>query len=61
MKSKILLLLLGFSLLSFAQENDSLLVPIDSVAIDIPIVDSIEVVFYENHIQNSVAISAFYN
>ena len=61
MKSKILLLLLGFSLLSFAQENDSLLVPIDSVAIDIPIVDSIEVVFSKNDIQNSVAISAFYN
>ncbi len=60
MKSKFLLLLLGFSLCSYAQENDSLLVPIDSVAFDVPVVDSIEVVYSGNDVQNATAISAFF-
>ena len=51
MKSKILMLLLGLSLFSYAQENDSLLVPIDSVAFDVPVVDSIEVIFSGNDVQ----------
>ena len=60
MKSKILLLLFGLSFIGFAQENDSLLVPIDSLAFDDPVVDSIEVVFFGNDIQNVSAVVAFY-
>ena len=60
MKSKILMLLLGLSLFSYAQENDSLLVPIDSVAFDVPVVDSIEVIFSGNDVQNATAIRTFF-
>ena len=60
MKSKILMLLLGLSLFSYAQENDSLLVPIDSVAFDVPVVDSIEVVFSGNDVLNATAIRTFF-
>ena len=60
MKSKILMLLLGLSLFSYAQENDSLLVPIDSVAFDVPVVDSIEVIFSGNDLQNATAIRTFF-
>lgn len=60
MKSKILLLLFGFSFFGFAQENDSLLVPIDSVAFDVPVVDSVEVIFSGNDVQNVSAVTAFY-
>ena len=60
MKSKILLLLFGLSFFGFAQENDSLLVPIDSVAFDVPVVDSIDVIFSGNDVQNVSAVSAFY-
>ena len=60
MKSKILLLLFGLSFFGIAQENDSLLVPIDSVAFDVPVVDSIDVIFSGNDVQNVSAVSAFY-
>jgi LysM repeat protein/lysophospholipase L1-like esterase len=60
MKSKILLLLFGLSFFGFAQENDSLLVPIDSVAFDVPVVDSVEVIFSGNDVQNVSAVTAFY-
>ena len=60
MKSKILLLLFGLSFFGLAQENDSLLVPIDSVAFDVPVVDSIDVIFSGNDVQNVSAVSAFY-
>lgn len=60
MKNKILILFLGLSFLSYAQEIDSLLIPIDSVAIDIPVVDSIEVVFTGNDIQNTTSIRTFF-
>ena len=54
------MLLLGLSLFSYAQENDSLLVPIDSVAFDVPVVDSIEVIFSGNDVQNATAIRTFF-
>ena len=60
MKSKILMLILGLSLLSYAQENDSILVPIDSIAFDVPSVDSVDVVFSGNDIQNALALKTFY-
>ena len=43
MKNRFLMFLLGFSFFGFAQ--DTLLVPIDSVEVDLPVVDSIEVTF----------------
>ncbi|MDP5096135.1 MAG: peptidoglycan-binding protein, partial [Flavobacterium sp.] len=58
MKSRLLILFLGFSFLGFSQ--DTLLVPMDSVYVDIPIVDSVEVVFTGNDFHNSNALLAFY-
>lgn len=54
------MLILGLSLLSYAQENDSILVPIDSIAFDVPSVDSVDVVFSGNDIQNALALKTFY-
>ena len=52
------MLLLGFSFFGFSQ--DTLLVPMDSVYVDIPVVDSIEVTFSGNDIHNPNALLAFY-
>ncbi|MCL9769795.1 GDSL-type esterase/lipase family protein [Flavobacterium sp. HXWNR69] len=58
MKSRFLLFLLVFSFFGFAQ--DTLLVPIDSVEVEVPVIDSIEVSFTGNDIHNPNAIIAFY-
>ena len=58
MKNRFLMLLLGFSFFGFSQ--DTLLVPMDSVYVDIPVNDSIEVTFSGNDIQNPNALLAFY-
>ena len=58
MKNRFLMLLLGFSFVGFSQ--DTLLVPMDSVYVDIPVVDSIEVTFTGNDIHNPNALLAFY-
>ena len=58
MMSKMLLLLLSFSFFGFAQ--DTLLVPVDTVYVDEPVVDSIEVTFTGNDIQNPNALLSFY-
>jgi hypothetical protein len=58
MKNRFLMLLLGISFFGFAQ--DTLLVPIDSVEVDLPVVDSIEVTFTGNDIHNPNALLAFY-
>ena len=58
MKNRFLMFLLGFSFFGFAQ--DTLLVPIDSVEVDLPVVDSIEVTFTGNDIHNPNALLAFY-
>ena len=52
------MLLLGISFFGFSQ--DTLLVPMDSVYVDIPVVDSIEVTFTENDIHNPNALLTFY-
>lgn len=58
MKNSFLMLLFGISFFGFAQ--DTLLVPIDSVEVDLPVVDSIEVTFTGNDIHNPNALLAFY-
>ena len=58
MKSKLIALFLGISIFGFSQ--DSLLIPVDSVYVDIPVVDSVEVVFTGNDFHNSNALLAFY-
>lgn len=58
MKNRLLMLLLGISFLGFSQ--DTLLVPMDSVYVDIPVVDSIEVTFTGNDIHNPNALLTFY-
>lgn len=58
MMSKMLLLLLSFSFFGFAQ--DTLIVPVDTVYVDEPVVDSIEVTFTGNDIQNPNALLSFY-
>ena len=50
--------LLGISFFGFSQ--DTLLVPMDSVYVDIPVVDSIEVTFTGNDIHNPNALLTFY-
>ena len=52
------MLLLGISFFGFSQ--DTLLVPMDSVYVDIPVVDSIEVTFTGNDIHNPNALLTFY-
>lgn len=52
------MLLLGISFFGFSQ--DTLLVPMDSVYADIPVVDSIEVTFTGNDIHNPNALLTFY-
>ena len=52
------MLLLGISFFGFSQ--DTLLVPMDSVYVDIPVVDSIEVTFTGNDIHNPNALLSFY-
>lgn len=52
------MLLLGISFFGFSQ--DTLLVPMDSVYVDIPVVDSIEVTFTGNYIHNPNALLTFY-
>ena len=52
------MLLLGFSFFGFSQ--DTLLVPIDSVEVEVPVIDSIEVTFTGNDIHNPTALIAFY-
>ena len=58
MKNRLLMLLLGISFFGFSQ--DTLLVPMDSVYVDIPVVDSIEVTFTGNDIHNPNALLTFY-
>lgn len=58
MKNRLLMLLLGISFFGFSQ--DTLLVPMDSVYVDIPVVDSIEVTFIGNDIHNPNALLTFY-
>lgn len=58
MKNRLLMLLLGISFFGFSQ--DTLLVPMDSVYVDIPVVDSIEVTFTGNDIHNPNALLMFY-
>ncbi len=58
MKSKLVLLLLVFSFLGFSQ--DTLLVQMDSIYVDEPVIDSIEVTFTGNDIQNPNALLGFY-
>lgn len=58
MKNRLLMLLLGISFFGFSQ--DTLLVPMDSVYADIPVVDSIEVTFTGNDIHNPNALLTFY-
>lgn len=55
MKNKIILFLLGLTSFGFAQEVDTTFVVIDST-----IVDTVEVTFDKNDIQNTSAITAFY-
>src|SRR5574343_93070 len=55
MKNKIILFLLGLTSFGFAQEVDTTFVAIDST-----IVDTVEVTFDKNDIQNTSAIAAFY-
>ena len=54
MKNRFLMLLFGISFFGFAQ--DTLLVPIDSVEVDLPVVDSIEVTELE---PGSVNVTSF--
>ncbi|WP_291136082.1 GDSL-type esterase/lipase family protein [Flavobacterium sp. UBA7663] len=58
MKNRFLMLLFGISFLGFSQ--DTLLVPMDSVYVDIPVIDSIEVTFTGNDIHNPNALLVFY-
>ena len=58
MKNRLLMFLLGISFFGFSQ--DTLLVPMDSVYVDIPVVDSIEVTFTGNDIHNPNALLTFY-
>lgn len=58
MKIRFLLFLLGFSIFGFAQ--DSLLVPVDSVDIEVEVVDSVEVTFSSNDFHNVNALLPFY-
>ena len=58
MKNRFLMFLLGFSFFGFAQ--DTLLVPIDSAEVDVPVIDSIEVTFTGNDIHNPNALLVFY-
>ena len=58
MKNRLLMLLLGISFFGFSQ--DTLLVPMDSVYADIPVVDSIEVTFTGNDTHNPNALLTFY-
>jgi len=58
MKNRFLMLLLGISFFGYTQ--DTLLVPIDSVYVDISVVDSIEVTFTGNDIHNPNALLVFY-
>jgi LysM repeat protein/lysophospholipase L1-like esterase len=50
--------LLGISFFGFSQ--DTLLIPMDSVYVDIPVVDSIEVTFTGNDIHNPNSLLTFY-
>lgn len=58
MKIRFLLFLFGFSIFGFAQ--DSLLVPLDSVDIEVEVVDSVEVTFSSNDFHNVNALLPFY-
>ena len=59
MKNKFGLLLFWVSFFGFATQ-DTLLVPVDSTDLDIPIIDSIEVTFLGNDIENPNALLSFY-
>ncbi|WP_396163813.1 GDSL-type esterase/lipase family protein [Flavobacterium sp.] len=58
MKNRLLMFLLGISFFGFSQ--DTLLIPMDSVYVDIPVVDSIEVTFTGNDIHNPNSLLTFY-
>ena len=60
MKIKFCLFLLVFTWFGFAQETDSLSIPVDSLYFDEPVVDSVAVSFTGNAIENSTALVGFY-
>ena len=60
MKIKFCLFLLVFTWFGFAQETDSLSIPVDSLYFGEPVVDSVAVSFTGNAIENSTALVGFY-